>query len=44
VPGPAGLRHLCRAPSAGSAMTVGALAFFGIIAITRVSEFLYWQF
>lgn len=46
VPSPAGPRLLRWhwAPSAGSAMTVGALAFFGIIAITRVSEFLYWQF
>ena len=46
VPGPAGPRllRLRWAPSAGWAMTVGAFAFFGVIAITRVSEFLYWQF
>jgi alginate O-acetyltransferase complex protein AlgI len=46
VPGPAGPRllRLRWAPSAGWSMTIGALAFFGIIAITRVSEFLYWQF
>jgi alginate O-acetyltransferase complex protein AlgI len=46
VPGPAGpqLLRLRWAPSAGWSIAVGALAFFGIIAITRVSEFLYWQF
>jgi D-alanyl-lipoteichoic acid acyltransferase DltB (MBOAT superfamily) len=31
-------------PSPGWAIATGTLAFFGIISITRVSEFLYWQF
>ena len=31
-------------PSLGWAIAAGALAFLGIISITRVSEFLYWQF
>jgi D-alanyl-lipoteichoic acid acyltransferase DltB (MBOAT superfamily) len=30
--------------SSGWAIAGGAIAFFGIISITRVSEFLYWQF
>jgi alginate O-acetyltransferase complex protein AlgI len=31
-------------PSVGWAAIIGAVAFFSIISITRVSEFLYWQF
>lgn len=31
-------------PSPGWAVALGALAFFGVISITRVSPFLYWQF
>ncbi|HVN64494.1 MAG TPA: MBOAT family O-acyltransferase, partial [Candidatus Binataceae bacterium] len=30
--------------SAGWAIAVGAIAFLSVISITRVSEFLYWQF
>jgi hypothetical protein len=30
--------------SAGWAVALGTIAFIGIISITRVSEFLYWQF
>jgi alginate O-acetyltransferase complex protein AlgI len=38
------LLRLRWAPNGGWALAVGALGFFGTIAITRVSEFLYWQF
>ncbi len=31
-------------PSRGWALAIGSLALVGTIAITRVSEFLYWQF
>jgi alginate O-acetyltransferase complex protein AlgI len=31
-------------PSPGWAIAIGSLAFLGIISITRVSDFLYWQF
>ncbi len=31
-------------PSAGWAFVSGVVAFLGIISVTRVSEFLYWQF
>ena len=46
VPGPAGPRllRLRWIPNASWSVALGALAFFGIISITRVSEFLYWQF
>jgi len=38
------LLRLRWVPSPGWAIATGVLAFFGIISITRVSEFLYWQF
>ena len=38
------LLRLRWVPSPAWAIATGALAFFGIISITRVSEFLYWQF
>jgi alginate O-acetyltransferase complex protein AlgI len=38
------LGRLKWVPSPGWAIAVGCLAFFGTISITRVSEFLYWQF
>lgn len=42
---PAGwLRFLGWAPSPQWAVAIGVLAFLGVISITRVSEFLYWQF
>ena len=31
-------------PSPGWAIATGVVAFLGVISITRVSEFLYWQF
>jgi len=31
-------------PSRGWAIALGVIAFFGLISITHVSEFLYWQF
>lgn len=37
-------RQLVWTPSVGWAVAIGAAAFFGIISITRFSEFLYWQF
>jgi alginate O-acetyltransferase complex protein AlgI len=38
------LLRLRWAPSPGWAIATGALGFLGTISITRVSEFLYWQF
>ena len=38
------LLRLRWVPSPGWAIATGALAFLGTISITRVSEFLYWQF
>ncbi|MBV9687662.1 MAG: MBOAT family protein, partial [Alphaproteobacteria bacterium] len=35
---------LTWAPARGWAIAVGALAFLGTVSITRISEFLYWQF
>ena len=32
------------APSRGWAVVIGTLAFLAVISISRVSEFLYWQF
>ena len=43
IAGPQLLR-LRWAPTGSWSIAVGALAFFGIIAIMRMSEFLYWQF
>ncbi len=38
-------RHNLRwMPTPAWAVTVGALGFLALISITRVSEFLYWQF
>jgi alginate O-acetyltransferase complex protein AlgI len=36
--------RLIWTPSAGWAVAIGIAAFFGVISVTRVSEFLYWQF
>ncbi len=37
-------RFLVWKPSPRWAVAIGIIAFLGIISITRVSEFLYWQF
>jgi hypothetical protein len=37
-------RRLAWRPSPGWAIVAGIAAFFGVASITRVSEFLYWQF
>jgi hypothetical protein len=37
-------RWLTWKPSIAWAVATGGLAFLGIISITRISEFLYWQF
>jgi D-alanyl-lipoteichoic acid acyltransferase DltB (MBOAT superfamily) len=36
--------RFARAPSAGWAMATGVVASIGIMSVTRLSEFLYWQF
>jgi alginate O-acetyltransferase complex protein AlgI len=36
--------RLVWTPSLGWAVAIGIAAFFGVISVTRVSEFLYWQF
>lgn len=37
-------RRLCWSMNWGWAIVIGSVAYVGIISITRVSEFLYWQF
>jgi D-alanyl-lipoteichoic acid acyltransferase DltB (MBOAT superfamily) len=38
------LRRLAWSPSAGWAVATGIIASIGIMSVTRLSEFLYWQF